>query len=245
MNATTPGPRGSVEFLVRRDWAEKALKPQAKRWDQATAASVRLATQQRRKRLDAWRRDRAAHSEANDRTVQWIDRELARTAGGALPKSVLMSVRLPRSEVRDLDRRPAGIERLLRLAWLCNFPDPETMPLDELRDALEARGYALDAGGRSQPVALDALLPPHPSPSRCGSPGAPPPSFRSIPTCDSCVFRTRFSLTPAPAACRGASASRPRCPSSSACSIPTEASRLILCFRSSKPSPTGAGLAPS
>ncbi len=164
VNATTPGPRGSIEFLVRRDWAEKALKPQAKRWDQAAAASVRLATQQRRKRLDAWRRDRAAHSEANDRTVQWIDRELARTAGGAPPKSVLMSVRLPRSEVRELDRRPAGIERLLRLAWLCNFPDPETMPLDELRDALQARGYALDAGGRSQPVALDALLPPAPEP---------------------------------------------------------------------------------
>ena len=38
------------------------------------------------------------------------------------------------------------------------------MPLDELRDALEARGYALDAGGRSQPVALDGLLPPAPEP---------------------------------------------------------------------------------
>ena len=30
VNATTPGPRGSVEFLVRRDWAEKALKSRAK-----------------------------------------------------------------------------------------------------------------------------------------------------------------------------------------------------------------------
>ena len=26
VSATTPGPRGSVEFLVRRDWAEKALE---------------------------------------------------------------------------------------------------------------------------------------------------------------------------------------------------------------------------
>ncbi len=26
VNATTPGPRGAVEFLVRREWAEKALK---------------------------------------------------------------------------------------------------------------------------------------------------------------------------------------------------------------------------
>ena len=53
---------------------------------------------------------------------------------------------------------------MLRLAWLCNLPDPETMPLAELRDALEGRGYALDAGGRSQPVALDSLLPPAPEP---------------------------------------------------------------------------------
>ena len=63
-----------------------------------------------------------------------------------------------------MDRRPAGTERLLRLAWLCKLPDPESMPLDELKDALEARGYALDAAGRSQPVALDGLLPPTPEP---------------------------------------------------------------------------------
>jgi hypothetical protein len=164
VNTTTPGPRGSVEFLVRRDWAEKALKARAQQWDRSTAASVRQAVDQRRKRLQAWRLDRASHAEANDRILQWIDRELARTAGGAQPKSVLMSVRLPRSEVRGLDRRPAGTERMLRLAWLCKLPDPETMPTGELKDALEARGYALDAAGRSQPVAVDALLPPAPEP---------------------------------------------------------------------------------
>ncbi len=166
VNATTPGPRGSVEFLVRRDWAEKALQAHAKQWDRASAPSLRLAATQRRKRLEAWRRDRAAHADAGDRTLQWIDQELARTAGGAAPKSVLMSVRLPRSEVRELDRRPAGTERLLRLAWLCKLPDPESMPLGELKDSLESRGYALDAGGRSQPVALDALLPPVPEPEQ-------------------------------------------------------------------------------
>jgi hypothetical protein len=63
-----------------------------------------------------------------------------------------------------LERRPAGTERLLRLAWLCNLPEPESMPMDELRGALEARGYALDAGGRSQPVALEGLLPQAPEP---------------------------------------------------------------------------------
>jgi hypothetical protein len=153
-----------VEFLVRRDWAEKALKSRAQQWDRSTAAGLRQAVEQRRKRLQAWRRDRAGHADADDRIVQWIDRELARTASGAPPKSVLLSVRLPRAEVRALDRRSAGTERLLQLAWLCKLPEPETMPLGELRESLEARGYALDAGGRSQPVALDGLLPPVPEP---------------------------------------------------------------------------------
>jgi hypothetical protein len=164
VNATTPGPRGSVEFLVRRDWAEKALKSRARNWDRSTAGSVRQAVEQRRKRLQAWRLERASHVEPNDRILKWIDGELARTSGGPPPKSVLLSVRLPRSEVRGLERHPPGVERMLQLAWLCKLPDPETMPLDEMRDALEARGYALDAEGRSQPVALDALLPPSPEP---------------------------------------------------------------------------------
>ena len=58
---------------------------------------------------NGWKRGGAielAMSRPNDRIVQWIDRELARTAGGVPPRSVLMSVRLPRSEVRGLDRRP-------------------------------------------------------------------------------------------------------------------------------------------
>ena len=161
VSTTTPGPRGSIEFLVRREWAEKAVKEQAKKWDRSTAGTIRAAVEQRRKRLDAWRRDRIRNVDANDRIVQWIDRELARTGGrGAPPRSTLLSVRLPRGEVRGLDRSPAGTERMLRLAWLCNLPDPESMPLGELKDALETRGYALDARGPAQPVALDGLLPP-------------------------------------------------------------------------------------
>jgi hypothetical protein len=38
------------------------------------------------------------------------------------------------------------------------------MPLDQLKDALEARGYAADAAGREPPAALDRLLPPAPEP---------------------------------------------------------------------------------
>src|ERR1700691_3126540 len=73
VHATTPGPRGSVEFLVRRDWAEKAIKSRAQQWDRSTAASVRQAVDQRRKRLQSWRLDRATHAEANDRILKWID----------------------------------------------------------------------------------------------------------------------------------------------------------------------------
>ena len=56
------------------------------------------------------------------------------------------------------------MERLLRLAWLCGLPDPESMPLDELKDALEGRGFAVDARGQTPPAALDRLLPPTPEP---------------------------------------------------------------------------------
>src|SRR5580658_5338864 len=66
VHATTPGPRGSVEFMVRRDWAEKMLKARATQWDRSNAAIIRQAIDQRRKRLAAWRRDRAGHVEAND-----------------------------------------------------------------------------------------------------------------------------------------------------------------------------------
>ena len=78
----------------------------------------------------------------------------------ALARSTLVGVRVPRNEIRGLTQRPAAVGRLLRLAWLSELPDPETMPLDELKGALEARGYAPDAAGKSAPAPLDRLLPP-------------------------------------------------------------------------------------
>ena len=165
MTASTPGPRGSVEFLVRRGWTEKTHKEHLRRWDHANAAAIQLAVGQRRKRLEAWRRERAAGAGQDDRIVPWIERELARSAtDGKLEPSYLVPVRLPKSEVRDMGRSPAGAERLLRLAWLCNLPEPESMPMDELKDALEGRGYDVDAAARKQPAALDRLLPPAPEP---------------------------------------------------------------------------------
>jgi hypothetical protein len=157
---SSAGGRGSTELLVRRGWAEKAIGQHLERWDRATAAAARQAGLQRRKRLEAWRRERAPSAEADDRIIGWIDRELARLAAPGEPKpSVLLKVRLPQGEVRAMERKPASVERLLRLAWLCEFPEPETMPLPQLKDALASRGYAVDGAAASAPVSLDSLLP--------------------------------------------------------------------------------------
>jgi hypothetical protein len=160
VTSTTVGPRGSIEFLVRRDWAERHVKQHLEEWERATDAKARQAVEQRLQRLAAWRRDRSPSAGPDDRIVQWIDREQARLADPKnLGRSVLVSVRLPRSEVREVARQPAAQERLLRLAWLCELPEPESMAPDELKDAMEARGYAPDVARRSPSAALDRLLP--------------------------------------------------------------------------------------
>jgi hypothetical protein len=161
VTATLPGPRGSVEFLVRRAWVEEKLKDHLARWDRSTSGTARQAVAQRRKRLEAWRKERAADAPAGDRIVSWIDQELARLTADAHPQpSILIGVRLPRSEVRGVERQPAGTQRLLQLAWLCNLPNPESMPLAELKDALESRGYSAEAAPGAQPPSLNGLLPP-------------------------------------------------------------------------------------
>jgi hypothetical protein len=160
-----PASRGSLELVARRDWARKNLPRRMPAWERASANAARTALAQRQHRLKAWRTDRAANAAADDRIVKWIDRELARGADpGAATQSTLLPIKLSASEVGAVERRPAPADRLMRLAWLCNLPDPESMPLDELKDALEARGYAADAGGRNPPPALDRLLPPVPEP---------------------------------------------------------------------------------
>jgi hypothetical protein len=161
ITSQTPGPRGIVEFLVRRAWAEKNLKGQPRQWEKAAGHASRLAISERQRRLTAWRRDRAAGAAPDDRILPWIDQELARrSAPGAPAPSILLGVRLARRDVRELVSRPAGVERLLRVAWLCELPEPESMPLHELRDALEARGYVAENLFRNPPAPLDRLLPP-------------------------------------------------------------------------------------
>ncbi len=162
-----PGRGGSVEFVVRREWARKNLARRTHTWERAAANSARIALAQRLERLRTWRRDRVANPADDDPIIKWIDHEQTRlSAPGAAEQSVLLRVRLPKDEVAGLARRPPSAERLPQLAWLCNLPDPESMPLDELKDALEARGFATDADVKIAPPSLDRLLSPVPEPDQ-------------------------------------------------------------------------------
>jgi hypothetical protein len=162
VTASTSGPRGAVEFLLRRDWAEKNFKGHLAQWDRSNVAATRRAAELRLKRLTDWRRERATAPGVgpDDRIIRWIDREMTRLANPEdVSRSTLMSVRLPHGEVRELSRRPAAVSRLLRLAWLGELPEPEAMSVDQLKGALEARGFAADAAGKAPPASLDRLLP--------------------------------------------------------------------------------------
>jgi len=163
VTSVSPQQRGPVEFLIRRDWARKHLPRRMPGWERSSASAARIALAQRKERLRTWRKDRAANPADDDRIIAWIDDELPRlSAPGAAERSVLLRVRMPRDEVAGLQRRAAAAERLPALAWLCNLPDPESMPINELTDAIEARGYAADAAGENAPPSLDRLLPPVP-----------------------------------------------------------------------------------
>jgi hypothetical protein len=159
VSTVSAGRGGSVELFVRRAWAEQALAKRFGQWEHASAGAAKAAIRQRRDRLEAWRRERAPNVVGDDRIIRWIDGELLRLAKpGATEASVLAKVRIPRGEIASVDRRPAPVERLLRLAWLCNLPDPETLSVDELKTTLEARGYALDELAKKPPASLDRLL---------------------------------------------------------------------------------------
>ena len=51
VTSVAAGPRGGVDLLVRRDWAEKNVESWAKRWSRAIEQGTRLAVRQRRDRL--------------------------------------------------------------------------------------------------------------------------------------------------------------------------------------------------
>jgi hypothetical protein len=159
------GQRGSVAFLVRRDWAKRNLPGRVSAWERSAAAAARTALAQRNERVRAWRKDRAANPVDDDKIIKWIDHELDRlSAPGAAEHSTLLPVEVPKDDVVGLSRRPAGSEQLIGRAWLCNLPDPESMSAGALKDSLEARGYAIDPADKSPPPPLDRLLPPVPEP---------------------------------------------------------------------------------
>jgi hypothetical protein len=162
ITSVTGGPRGAVEFLVRRDWARANLPNWAARWERVVDGSSRQAARQRLERLAAWRRQRAVGRPEGDRILAWIDRERKRLEQpGQSPPSVLIPAHLSRGDVRDMARQPQANSRLLQLGWLCGLPKVESLPPDSLKDALEGRGFAAD-GQNTPPV--EGLLPLSPEP---------------------------------------------------------------------------------
>lgn len=152
-----PSPRGTLQVLVRRDWAEASLPERARRWQSAEAGTLRRAVSERKDRLAHWREERESNAAKDDVILGWIDRENLRLSDPAgLPRSTLLLVKLNRGEVRSIVRRPKSSARLLRQGWLTGFKNVEAMPLQTLKDALEDRGFAV--GGEGE-VAIDRLLP--------------------------------------------------------------------------------------
>ncbi len=160
VTSVTNGSRGAVELIVRRGWASDHAKAQFIVWERTETAKAKLINEQRRRRLTAWKRERIGVTNPNDKIMEWIDRELS-TLGDPkrLHDSVLIPVRISRSDVRAVERSPAPVERLLRLAWLSKLPDPEAMSVADLKVSLEARGYDVADATRAGPPSLERLLP--------------------------------------------------------------------------------------
>src|SRR5438046_1287776 len=68
-----PAPRGALRIVVRREWAVAELPDRAARWQTAETAGLGRARTQRRARLAAWRRERAASVKGDDSILPWID----------------------------------------------------------------------------------------------------------------------------------------------------------------------------
>ena len=140
-------------MVVRRAWAEAELPDRLKAWQAVEAPTLKRSREDRIRRLEAWKRDRAA--DANDPVIAWIDAELARLKDADdLPR--LMVVTLNRGEVKSVAKRPPDVARKLRQAWRAGFDDAETKPLDLLTRSLEGRGFAVSG---VDPAPIDDLLP--------------------------------------------------------------------------------------
>jgi hypothetical protein len=149
--------RAPLVMVVRRAWAEANLPDKSSAWEKAEAPTTRKAEAQRRERLLAWKQERKPNADGGDRITPWIDRELDRLSNpNARAKSTLMVIKLGRSEVKAIDRKSRRDNRMLRLGWLANLPEVETMSLGDLAQALDGRGFSADSDTL---VSVDALLP--------------------------------------------------------------------------------------
>lgn len=157
VTSTATGVHAGLEILIRRDWAEANLPNWFKTWDRAAQSAAKPAVSKRRSRLKTWRRERATVAPQNDPILAWIDRELTRLDDPKTSvQTPLLAVRIPRSDVRELNRQPKPSNRLLAMGWLCGLDDVESTPVADLQLALEGRG--LSAQGDEIPQ-LDRLLP--------------------------------------------------------------------------------------
>src|SRR5262249_20825222 len=130
--SVSSGPRGAVDLLVRRGWAESHLKVWAGKWDRSIENAARIAARERNERLTSWRRGRATAAKGDDRILTWIEQELKRIHDPLqVAHTPLMPVHLSRSDIRSMARQPLASTRLLQLGWLCGLKDVESMPLDE------------------------------------------------------------------------------------------------------------------
>ena len=151
-----PAPRGKVLVAARREWARAHVPEWAKRWEAAEAPTVQRARAQRLQRLRDWRRERQVEPDADDPIAPWLDAEIDRLGKDPEEPTPLMLVALNRGDVKAVSRRPKDAARMLRQGWRGRFKDVEEMPLEDLKSALEGRGFAMSD---VDPAPLDPLLP--------------------------------------------------------------------------------------
>lgn len=151
-----PTSKGDTVVLARREWLRAHLPDRMKKWEDAERTETVSAGDQRRRRLEAWRRERPSVPAPGDRITPWLDRELSKGSGSDFPP-ILMSLQLGRGEATSVQRRADQAARALRSAWLLGLPEPETTPLATLADSIAGRG-TLPEG--DDPVSVDRLLPP-------------------------------------------------------------------------------------
>lgn len=152
----------TVTLLVKRAWAHEHLTDWPKRWEAREASTLPQSLRSRRERLDAWRRDRKVPADGpdpSDRIGSWIVNELKRLESFDPTDMPLLSVRLNRSDVKRVEATDPANRGLLRLGWLSGFVGVEEMSAEQLRQALEGRGFDPDQPGE---VSVESLLPPGP-----------------------------------------------------------------------------------